>query len=733
MVSCTMGGAGNYCHGLSVARPKKCISGGDHKCCGGDTDPSGAATPVCYVKGLRKLKGGGEQGYECAKSDTDAGCVAKCQRKCATKERPYTFLLGGSTTEKGCYCLMAKELLQSFDKGSSGDAWSDTHSWIDLRGCPKGEEAKCAKMKAGGQNCGGGPDVMCPREAKVPFAFDQGSLWLTNDAKTKGLPDLLAGKSCREVCEGRFPVEKECLAYMESAKYESCLIRGGGGDLQVQKITDDAQIAKQGTPWQQKFDQLPGFPVHKGSMTGIPVDWSVFERPGMACPDGPKKFQVDTADRMAWGFGFFYDAEEKICNFIRPAAFPLIRKLRRENSWDTKSCPTCVTYLPRSVWLWAWQPTTRFPEPAGQPAHVPLIGFAAGAEANEEEDESEKKEEDDADDADSTTPADEAETTAGAEADTETPTADTDAPTAGAEGETSLVGPDAATAGPEQAALVEIGGGSAPPQAPCGDGPCDLLGPKLAEEKELSGDVLTLAATKTSNTNDPTKPWSFLDTLFRTGTSSTAGQRNELTQTDAQSLGTTQMNEVTQTDALSLGTQLVLRDADADADAATTTTTEEEKNTVATAAAATDAATGTVAATGGAATGAGDETDSLVLDDDDDSDKATQSSEVIAIPENSLSLKFHPFPGWSQTSNAYVITSATEDCNLEEFLQTLEDGAGFYYDWGFKGGFCLKVDVGNVGTIKSDWSTKDQVGRHNRLEHQGPGRSAQSTGAPRTR
>ena len=85
------------------------------------------------------------------------------------------------------------------------------------------------------------------------------------------------------------------------------------------------------------------------------------------------------------GYGYFYDSEKKVCNVIRPAAFPLLRLSRLEGNWDAKSCVGCRVFLPRGYWAQTWAPTTRFADPPGKPIIPPNIGYAQGQAPSEDD------------------------------------------------------------------------------------------------------------------------------------------------------------------------------------------------------------------------------------------------------------------------------------------------------------------------------------------------------------
>ena len=108
----------------------------------------------------------------------------------------------------------------------------------------------------------------------------------------------------------------------------------------------------------------------------------VFDRPSVKDCD-EKAF----GNQLARGHGYFYDAEVKACNVIRPSAFPLLRLARLEGNWDAKSCVGCKIYLPRGFWFQTWAPTTFFADPPGKPIIPPPIGYAAGEEPGEDKEE----------------------------------------------------------------------------------------------------------------------------------------------------------------------------------------------------------------------------------------------------------------------------------------------------------------------------------------------------------
>ena len=92
-------------------------------------------------------------------------------------------------------------------------------SQVDMRGCPPGQDDKCKKSRVGGAICEG--KTVCPAGLKSPFAYNQGSLWLTKHDHIAQMPDTTPGMSCEGVCQSRYGT---CKKFLESAKYESCLM-----------------------------------------------------------------------------------------------------------------------------------------------------------------------------------------------------------------------------------------------------------------------------------------------------------------------------------------------------------------------------------------------------------------------------------------------------------------------------------------------------------------------------
>ena len=79
--------------------------------------------------------------------------------------------------------------LRIFPRSENAESWDGTHSWVDFRGCPKGQEAKCKKSRVGGEVCQG--DEKCPKSVKTPFGYTQGTLFLTKADSVANLPAML--------------------------------------------------------------------------------------------------------------------------------------------------------------------------------------------------------------------------------------------------------------------------------------------------------------------------------------------------------------------------------------------------------------------------------------------------------------------------------------------------------------------------------------------------------------